>query len=825
MSNAYKSTQIKVVVGYILLTLLLIFAVSYIHKEMKKLTNSGNYETEVNIRRKATNQVILQLYQAEIIGQSLSAGQIQDFPQYKKAIKGVAESIYHLKTLLSDSLQISRLDTVSNLLIEKEQNMRNLLKAIQDSNADQLYKKNMEKVIEEQDSLLNQQRVQRKIIIHQNSYTVKKKTRGFFQRIADVFSGGKPDSTTVINTRQELLTDTLLQAYNPADTVVTILRNIQTKVSDSQSQIEQILQRRIHTLQYNGWELSNKVNLILNTFEQEEQQHTQLKLMQEKQIRRNSAITIASIAISAVILVILFLFLIGRDITRSNHYRIELEKAKRRAEDLLVAREKMMLTITHDIKAPVGSILGYIDLLSRLLVDERQRFYLNNMQSSASHLLNLVSSLLDFHRLDSHKMEINHLPFNPKQLFDTIYTSFKPLATKKQLVLKYESDEESNDSYLGDPFRIRQIAENLLSNALKFTKKGSITLHTELKNNRLYFSVTDTGSGISTEEQKKLFQEFTRLHNAQGEEGFGLGLAITQKLVNLLDGEIQLESEPGKGSCFKVFIPLPVAREKSVNDSVNKQSVFISGKRDFNLLLIDDDRIQLNLTADMLNRPGLKVICCEQPEELFKLLKSQPFDIILTDIQMPAMNGFDLLEAIRSLTTSQTKDIPVVALTARSDMKEKQFIDKGFAGCLHKPFTLNDIITKINQILSANIQIKTIKVADKVENGTLNIQALTAFSEDDPEAAHEIIRTFITETEKNRESLLLHLQSGEMKEIKALAHKMLPLFTMLGAEACKEPLRWLECSTLENVTHEVTGKVNFIAHEMKSIIQQAEEYL
>ena len=151
-------------------------------------------------------------------------------------------------------------------------------------------------MIEEQDSLLNQQRVQRKVIIHQNSYTVKKKPRGFFQRIADVFSGGKPDSTTVINTRQELLTDTLLQAYNPADTVVTILRNIQTKVSDSQSQIEQILQRRIHTLQYNGWELSNKVNLILNTFEQEEQQHTQLKLLQEKQIRRNSAITIASIA-------------------------------------------------------------------------------------------------------------------------------------------------------------------------------------------------------------------------------------------------------------------------------------------------------------------------------------------------------------------------------------------------------------------------------------------------------------------------------------------------------------------------------------------------
>ena len=825
MSNGYKSTQVKVIVGYILLTLLLIFAVSYIYKEMKKLTNSGNYETELNIRRKATNQVVSQLYQAEIIGQSLSIGQIQNFPQYKKAMNGIAKSIYDLKELLNDSLQINRLDTVSDLLIEKEQNMRNLLKVIQESNTDLLYKQNMEKIIEEQDSLLNEQRVQRKVIIHQNSYTVKKKPRGFLKRVADVFSGGKPDTTTVTNTRQELLTDTLLQAYNPADTVVTILRNIQTKVSDSQSQIGQVLQRRISKLQSNGRELSNKVNLILNTFEQEEQLYTQQKIVQEKQIRRNSARTISSIAIAAIVLVILFLFFIERDITRSNHYRMELEKAKRRAEDLLVAREKMMLTITHDIKAPVGSILGYIDLLSRLLVDERQRFYLNNMQSSASHLLNLVKSLLDFHRLDSHKMEISHVPFNPKQLFDTIYTSFEPLAAKKQLTLHYESDEELNYLYMGDPFRIRQIAENLVSNALKFTRQGSITLHTELKNNRLCFAVTDTGSGISAEEQKRLFQEFTRLHNAQGEEGFGLGLAITQKLIKLLDGEIQLESETGKGSSFKVSIPLPVARETKVSSPESPQAKPVTWERNINLLLIDDDRIQLNLTADMLHQPGLKVTCCEHPEELFKLLESQSYDMLLTDIQMPAMNGFDLLETIRSLSAPQAKLIPIIALTARSDMDEQQFLDRGFAGCLHKPFTLNEIITKINHILSADIQAEAPKPLCKKANGALHFEALTAFSEDDPDAAQEIMRTFITETEKNREHLLLHLQSGEMKEIKALAHKLLPLFTLLGAQTCQEPLTWLERSAPEEVTNEVTEKVNLVANEIKDIIKQAENAL
>lgn len=189
-----------------------------------------------------------------------------------------------------------------------------------------------------------------------------------------------------------------------------------------------------------------------------------------------------------------------------------------------------MLTITHDIKAPVGSIIGYTDLLERITTEERQRFYLNNMQSSAKHLLSLVNSLLDYHRLDAHKMDVNKVTFNPHQLFDTIYISFKPMANAKHLLLEYDCGEPLNRLYIGDPFRTRQIVENLLSNALKFTQEGSITLRAALENGQLHFSISDTGCGISEEEQKRIFQEFTRLRNAQGQEGFGLGLAITKNL-------------------------------------------------------------------------------------------------------------------------------------------------------------------------------------------------------------------------------------------------------------------------------------------------------
>ena len=366
-----------------------------------------------------------------------------------------------------------------------------------------------------------------------------------------------------------------------------------------------------------------------------------------------------------------------------------------------------MLTITHDIKAPVGSILGYTDLLERITTEERQRFYLNNMQSSANHLLSLVKSLLDYHRLDAHKMDVNQVSFNPHQLFDTIYISFKPMADSKQLELNYHCNESLNRVYIGDPFRIRQIAENLLSNALKFTKEGGITLRAALENGQLHFSISDTGCGISQEEQQRIFQEFTRLHNAQGQEGFGLGLAITRKLVLLLEGDIKIESEQDKGSCFHVYLPLPEGPSHPDENlsgpgaehtpaspdatGIRQTDTPREDSEPIHLILIDDDRIQLQLTTAMLERPGVTVTCCHHPEELLNQLKEKRFDVLLTDIQMPAMNGFDLLKAIRTLDTSWVQTLPVIALTARSDMDENYFCSHGFAGCLHKPFTVKDL--------------------------------------------------------------------------------------------------------------------------------------
>lgn len=820
MPKPTKSIQTKVALGYILLIAILLFSVWFIYGEMEQLSAPDKYETELNEKRKATNNVLSQLYQSEIIGQSLSTGRLNDYPLYEKAVIHVQASVDSLKTFITDSLQLLRIDSISVLLIQKERNMVSLLKTISNSNTDKLYQQNLEHIITQQDSLLTQQRVQRKEVVKKNSYTVRKKKKGFFKRLGEVFAPGKADSTTITNTSRELVTDTLAQAYNPADTVATILKNIQTKVSDKQQEIREELRYRSNIIRYNGLVISNKINRIVKDFEEEEIGRSLAKLEHEKKIRQQSIQTIAWIAIVSVLLAVGFLILIWQDVTRSNHYRSELEVAKRKAEDLLLAREKLMLTITHDIKAPIGSIMGYADLLSRLTKEERQQFYLANMKSSSEHLLRLVNDLLDFHRLESNKMEVNRVTFNPHQLFDEIKTSFEPIAAKKNLELHYRIDEKLNGHFISDPFRLRQIAGNLLSNALKFTSRGSVTLSVTYHESQLHFTVEDTGCGIPAEEQQKIFREFTRLKNAQGQEGFGLGLSITLKLVELLDGRIEVSSTVGKGSTFSVCLPLfPVTGGNIKEYSPTPERVVPD--KELKVLLIDDDRIQLNLTEAMLKQLKATATSCDHPGELFEQLAEQTFDILLTDVQMPAINGFELLIQLRKSNIAQAQTIPVIAVTARNDMDRESFISKGFAGCLYKPFSIHELSKAIHPELSSAL---TPCPRETAANQELNFSALTAFSENDPQAANEIIRTFASETEKNRLLLKEALTNKDIKTIAGLAHKLLPLFTLIHATDCVEPLRWLEKQRdEESLTEEAMEKTASVLLKIGKIIQSAHD--
>ena len=763
---SFRFTKLKITAGYTLLLAILLFSLVFVHREMEALS-------------------------------------------------------------AADDQQNLRTDSLLTLLHEKDQNTIQMLRVLSEAKDSLLSASEIEEIISEQDSVITQQRVQHRVITKRDSLITTPKKKGFFKRLAEVFSPSKQDSAVLVNTSLEVATDTILQPTTSKD---SLQQKIRMATEEKRLQRKKTIRRTSTKYQRMNTQLTARMDSLIKQYEEEMTLRARQDAELQQEVRMRSARIIGGIAVGAVLLSAFFLILIMRDISRSNRYRQQLEVANKRAEDLLVAREKLMLAITHDFKAPLGSIMGYTELLSRLTEDERQRFYLDNMKSSSEHLLKLVSDLLDFHRLDLNKAEVNRVTFNPSQLFDEIYVSFEPLTAAKGLALQCHVAPELNGRYISDPLRLRQIVNNLLSNAVKFTQKGEISLTAGYDSSKLTIAIADTGKGMASEDRERIFQEFTRLSGAQGEEGFGLGLSIVKKLVTLLEGTIDVQSTLGKGSCFTVTLPLyPVGKSiaesespESENVDITEESAAIPPMKVIRVLLIDDDKIQLNLTAAMLKQHGIDAVCCEQLEQLIEQLRSSVFDVLLTDIQMPAINGFDLVKLLRASNIPQAKTIPVIAVTARSEMDKAALHEHGFAGCLHKPFTVKELLMTVNE---GQLSADEAHITEDMATAGINFSALTAYSEDDPEAASSIIQTFIEETGKNIERMQQALNDKEVDGIAAMAHKLLPLFTMIGADETITPLKWLEACRGEKFSEKIEETTLNILEAVHKIISEAERYL
>ena len=331
-----------------------------------------------------------------------------------------------------------------------------------------------------------------------------------------------------------------------------------------------------------------------------------------------------------------------------------------------------------------------------------------------------------------------------------------------------------------------------------------MTAHYE--HSRLVVAITDTGKGMEPADRERIFREFTRLPGAQGKEGFGLGLSIVRMLVQLLEGTIDVNSVPGKGSTFTLRVPLfPVRMPEHAGkqaEAADAEPVSVPVQSPLRVLLIDDDRIQLTLTASMLRQNGIASVSCMQTDELLDALRSDTFEVLLTDVQMPAINGFDLLKLLRASNLPQAQSIPVIAVTARSDMKPEAFKEHGFAGCLYKPFTVAELLRELSAAgigqVSALQEGETVGQEEEMvgqqgktvarqavvgtaaeipfPNTSYDFSALTAFSGDDPEAAKSILDSFVTETRLNAGRLRQAVDAADMNAVAAVSHKMIPLF-------------------------------------------------
>lgn len=794
-------TSFKIACGYLLLTALLIGSLYYVYHQTASLARMSDSEETLTARRKITHRLVSQLLEAENIGQNIHFGRWNAYRQYVQSLAEVRQTIAVLDSSFTDSLQKARLDTLSALLEKKRANMEKMVVALRNNPANKIYHQQINLLIQSQDTIVQKPRISRQVIQKDRSYTVEEPRKNFFQRLAAAFHKPTPDTTSVKQTVQILETDTLHQRFNARDTLAHILDSIESNMQQYSRQRRQQLNAQAEKIWLTSIELTQRVTQLLENIENEEQEKLEAENRKAYEVRRKAALTTGVIAASSILLAVVFFIIVWRDITRSNHYRRELEKAKKRAESLLVSREKLMLTVTHDIKAPVGSIIGYTDLLLPHVQEPRARNYLNNIHNSSRHLLTLVSSLLDYHKLEAGKMDVRPVSFCPAELLDTIVQSFLPQARNKGLSLRCETTPETRRTYTGDASRIRQIVENLVSNALKFTKEGGVGIKTKMHGRLCCITVDDTGCGMTPEEQQLVFREFTRLSSAQGEEGVGLGLSITLKLVQLLHGELHLQSTPGKGSSFFITLPLQPAHEGQTTGPAQDAPPRLpeTVPPQLRILLVDDDRIQLQLTQAMLQQiqphgAEWDIVMCHQPDTVPELLGRQHFDLLFTDIQMPAMNGFELLKNIKGPAAPDSHHLPVIAITARSDMQEAFFRQHGFATCLYKPFNQTDLTEAIGKALGTGPRTAAPPrpaASARQEAAGIDFAPLTQFAGDDHEAARKILHVFLQETRQHAEDFRQACARKNKDEACRLAHKLLPTFTLIGAP-CVQALQTLD---------------------------------
>ena len=820
----------KVVVGYLLLIAIAVYAVSYIYNIVEQVAVEDFSDNQNRTKIYLVTNTLSLLYESEALGQ-LIVMQQGEITHFNRTLNKARHNLDSLRTYITDSVQLHKIDTIELLLERKRWNARRLLDTWKEANTDSLYIVNFERIMAIPDTVINELQVQERIEVKQDTVVVPRRKRGFFRRLAEAFAPAKEDTSIVVNSTFQVIKDTLVNAYNPTDTIVSVLRSIQDSVTWQRKRLMELLIERAANLRYSNSIITQEINQILRDIEEEEVNASLARLYKKQTLVHAASRKIGLIAVSSILVALLFLALISHDISRGMFYRKQLEKAKLVAENLLRSREKLILTISHDIRAPLSSIMGYIELLQRRHPDARQQYYLENMRSSSDHVLSLVNDLLDYQRLESGQIELHRLPFRVPALFQEIGMSFRPLAEAKNLQLEWVlQPEEMEQVYLGDTIRLRQVVSNLLSNAIKFTDEGKVSLIVSIEQVESYqyalvILVRDTGPGIPYEERERIFGEFARLYGTEQVEGFGLGLSITRKLVQLMHGTLTLESEEGEGSRFKVCMPLPLAgnqfravdmptKEVDPEEALPTLDPSLAGQQ-VTCLLVDDDPLQLALTEELLKQSQVEVVCCTNPRKVCEWLRSRSFAVVITDIQMPQMDGYQLLRMIRESGMEGADRLPVVALSANVGKEQEHYREAGFTAFLNKPFTAAQLISLLNELLKVRLEPCV----------GFDFSSLTAFAGEDSEASMGILRTFIEETQKSIEGLVAARAATDRVEAGRIAHKLIPLFAMLGANSLVQHLRLLEKQDPELPSTTWSQLLDEVVAQAQSLVEEAKSHI
>jgi len=596
-------------------------------------------------------------------------------------------------------------------------------------------------------------------------------------RIKRFFLGPERIDTIATDTLVEFTYDTIPHITYISDSIIQRLLLILDNIRDDQQNQLRLIDEKEKELLNRNRAILNQVQLIVTSIEKQEQAEAVSQALSVHEVLAKNLLVIFLLGTITFIVLVILIAIIMRDISRNTTYNAQLIEAKQYAENLLRLKEQFLANMSHEIRSPLSAIVGVSRQLSKTELNGKQKEYVDVLNSSSNHLMAVINDILDYSKLATGKLRLESKEFSPREVVNDTVKLFEVRAGEKGLQLLSSIDQSIPQSVIGDDFRLRQVLINLLSNAIKFTNQGSIIVSAAVlrktdESVKIQFTVADTGIGISPEMQSQVFEEFTQADGGISRKfgGTGLGLTIVKKLVELQGGEISLTSEPNEGTIIRVVIPYSTRVTQAVDSEQENHYAIKAGTT---ILIIDDDEVNRLIIPEIAKNIGLQVDAIGEARQVLEQLNTKRYDAVITDIQMPEVSGYEVVQLIENAGYS----IPVFAITA-NDMVDnpEHFSNLGFSGYLIKPFTENDLLRLLSPVIGVKTKELTLKKGKTDGSDKFDIDELYRFTGGNKKAVKLILESLLENTRKNIEELNQHVKSRNLVKASAVAHKMKSAF-------------------------------------------------
>lgn len=767
MKTSKRKIAFKVLIGYATLAVLAVISGILLFSEIKTYIEIQKQGVSDRNNIIQTGGLIADIYENENLGRA--AIQLNSYKRYNEYVtenKLLLKKIDSLNFIAKDVSKTSILDSIKLVLNKKRKNITSLRRLNQRNASEKSINEAIDK-LGSIDSLLGKGSVKDLV---DNPEVFNKKTGLSLERYLKLFD--REDEEKPVNAEEQKQIDSLVSASKE------ILQKAQRETNTKR----RFLRIKERELIENDITISRKLREVLSVLERDVIFNANLAHKKhEETLGRSKNIILLATGVGFIIIV-LFSIIILNDFWRSQHYRQELESANAVTSSLLKSREQLISMVSHDLRTPLSTITGFSELLQKSIANTKEKNYVVHIQNASVYMGQLVGDLLEFSKLENSKITIEAIPFDLKRNIEEVANSAKNLVQNKPVLVNVNHDEKLNSLIISDPFRIKQILYNLVTNACKFTKEGSITIKSRLRSvkEKKYIEITviDTGVGIGKNEQEKVFKEFTQAHEKEnGQNGFGLGLTISRRLAELLGGSLTLQSSLGKGSTFSLFVPITFAEEKSNEKGISLQNESLN----IHAVVVEDDTSLRALLKNVLEGLGVKVASFSNAQEALSNIDNITYDLVLTDIQLPKMNGIHFMETLKK--HNSYKGQPIIAMTGRANLSEKEYVKNGFSDALIKPFHSKRLKEILQRFFDFNPQDKDIIIShiDNKRTSSFDIVSLKMFLNNDEVEIKKTLESFLKDTEENLLLLKRFVNKDDLQGFNDVSHKMLGMFKQLKA--------------------------------------------